>query len=38
VICKQRRKITNDYSQLLTLYEKHKEHLEHQLLLAVLSV
>ena len=38
VTCKQRRKVTRDYDQLLTLYEKHKENLEQQLVLAILSV
>jgi hypothetical protein len=38
VTCRQRRKVTRDYGQLLNLYQKHKENLEHQLLLAVLSV
>ena len=37
VTCKRQRKITRDYDQLLNLYEKHKENLEHQLVLAVLS-
>jgi hypothetical protein len=37
VVCKQRRKVTRDYNELLVLYDKHKEHLEHQLVLAVLS-
>jgi hypothetical protein len=36
VTCKQRRKITKDYSQLLTLFELHKENLEQQLVLACL--
>jgi hypothetical protein len=38
VTCKQRRKMTNDYAQLVGLYEKHKENLEQHLVLAVLSV
>jgi hypothetical protein len=38
VTCKQRRKVTNDYTQLLNLYEKHKENIEQQLVLAILSV
>jgi hypothetical protein len=37
VTCKRRRKITDDYAQLLNLYEKHKENIEQQLVLAVLS-
>ena len=37
VICRQRRKITKDYDQLLVLYEKYKENLEQHLVLAVLS-
>lgn len=37
VICKQRRKVTRDYTELLTLYEKYKENLEQQLVIAILS-
>jgi len=37
VTCKQRRKVTNDYTHLLTLYEKHKEDIEQRLVLALLS-
>jgi len=37
VTCKQRRKVTKNYDQLLNIYENHKENLEHQLVLAVLS-
>ena len=37
VTCKQRRRVTSDYAQLLTIYEKHKENLQDQLVLAVLS-
>lgn len=37
VTCKQRRKVTNDYAQLLTIYEKHRENMEEQLVLAILS-
>jgi hypothetical protein len=37
VTCKQRRKVTSDYDQLLTIYEKHRENLEQQLVLAILS-
>jgi hypothetical protein len=37
VTCKQRRKVTSDYAQLLTIYEKHRENLEQQLVLAILS-
>jgi hypothetical protein len=36
VTCKQRRKVTSDYAQLLNIYEKHKENLQDQLVLAVL--
>ena len=36
VTCKQRRKVTNDYAQLLTIYEKHRENMEEQLVLACL--
>lgn len=37
VTCKQRRKVTRDYNQLLTIYEKYKENLEQQLVIAILS-
>lgn len=37
VTCRQRRKITKDYDQLVVLYEKYKENLEQQLVLAILS-
>jgi len=36
VTCKQRRKVTRDYAQLLTIYEKHRENMEEQLVLACL--
>jgi len=36
VTCKQRRKVTNDYAQLLTIYEKHRENMEEQLVIACL--
>lgn len=36
VTCKQRRKVTNDYAQLLIIYEKHRENMEEQLVLACL--
>ena len=37
VTCKQRRKVTRNYGQLLTIYEEYKENLEQQLVLAILS-
>lgn len=37
VTCKQRRKVTKNYDQLLNIYEEYKENLEQQLVLAILS-
>lgn len=38
VKCRQKRKITDDYRQLIDRYTEYKENLEEQLIIAVLSV
>lgn len=37
VNCRQRRKTTRDYEQLLETYEQYRQNLEEQLVLAILS-
>ena len=37
VKCRQKRKITNDYNQLLERYEEYRDNLEQQLVIAILS-